>query len=169
MGVKQKSCISGLVMSSGRLTVLSAVLSAALSIAALTLALPAHAIDFKSVGIAPAVLYDAPSEKGRKTFVAPRGMPVEVVLTYGDWTKIRDAGGDLSWIESKLLSAKRMVVVTAASAKIHAAADESSPLVFAADRGVLLELSEPIASGWLKIRHRDGVAGFLKATDAWGD
>ena len=165
MGGIRKSSLSVLAMSSARCTVLSA----AISTAALMLALPAHAIDFKSVGNAPAVLYDAPSEKGRKTFVAPRGMPVEVVLSYGDWAKVRDAGGDLSWIESKSLAAKRMVVVTAVSGKIHAAADDSSPLVFAADRGVLLELSEPVASGWLKVRHRDGVAGYLKATDAWGD
>jgi SH3-like domain-containing protein len=129
----------------------------------------AYAIDFKSVGSAPAILYDAPSDKGRKTFVAPRGMPVEVVLSYGDWTKVRDAGGDLSWVESKLLTPKRTVVITAANSKVHAAADETSPLVFTADRGVVLELSEPIASGWLKVHHHDGVAGFVKATEAWGD
>lgn len=140
-----------------------------LATAVMGFAYNAYAIDFKSVGSAPAVLYDAPSEKGRKTFVAPRGMPVEVVLSYGDWTKVRDAGGDLSWVESKLLTSRRTVVITAANGKVHASADETSPVVFTVDRGVVLELSEPIASGWLKVRHRDGVAGFVKATEAWGD
>lgn len=129
----------------------------------------AHALEFKSVGAAPAVLYDAPSEKGRKVFVAPRGMPVEVVLTYGEWTKVRDAAGDLSWIESKVLTPKRTVVVSAANAKIRAVADETGPTIFSADRGVLLELSEPGASGWLKVRHRDGQAGFVKASEVWGE
>ena len=129
----------------------------------------AHAVDFKSVGAAPAVLYDAPSEKGRKVFIAPRGMPVEVVLLYNDWSKVRDAGGDLAWVESKQLNARRMLVVTTASAKLRAAADDSAPLVLTAERGVLLELADPVASGWLKVRHRDGVSGFVKATDVWGD
>jgi len=45
----------------------------------------ASAIDFKTVGAAPAILYDAPSAKGGKMFIAPPGMPVEVVLGYGEW------------------------------------------------------------------------------------
>ncbi|HEY8102673.1 MAG TPA: hypothetical protein VIF82_18190, partial [Burkholderiaceae bacterium] len=57
----------------------------------------AHAIDFKSVGAAPAILYDAPSLRGKKVFIAPRNMPVEVVFTYGEWSKVRDVVGDLSW------------------------------------------------------------------------
>ena len=78
-------------------------------------AAPTYALDFKSVGAAPAVLYDAPSEKGRRVFVAPRGMPVEVVLTYGEWSKVRDAAGTLSWVMSKSLAAKRNVVVNVAT------------------------------------------------------
>lgn len=129
----------------------------------------AHAIDFRSVGAAPAVMYDAPSDKGRKVFVAPRGMPVEVVLSYGEWIKVRDAGGDLAWIESRALVPKRMLVVTAVNGKIHAGADDAAPLAMTADRGVLLELADPVSSGWVKVRHRDGGGGFIKATDVWGE
>jgi SH3-like domain-containing protein len=141
----------------------------AISLAALS-ATAAHALEFKSVGSAPAILYDAPSEKGRKVFVAPRGMPVEIVLTYGEWSKVRDAAGDLSWIESKVLTHRRNVVVHVASAKVRSSADDAAALVFAAEKGVLLELSEPtIASVWLKVRHRDGQSGYVKAVDVWGD
>ena len=128
-----------------------------------------QAVEFRSVGATPAVMYDAPSEKGRKVFIAPRGMPVELVLSYGEWAKVRDAGGDLAWIDSKHLSSKRMLVVSAATARLRAAADDGAPIVLTAERGVLLELSDPVASGWLKVRHRDGVAGFVKATEVWGD
>ena len=145
----------------------SAVLLAAA--AAIMLAPAAHAADFKSVGAAPAVMYDAPSERGRKVFVAPRGMPVEVILTYGEWVKVRDVSGDLSWVEGKALDARRHVVVNVAGARVRAAADEASPVVFSADRGVLLELAEPISSGWVKVRHRDGQGGYIRAADVWGD
>ena len=56
-------------------------------IAGLSLMLAAassHAFDFKTVGAAPVVLYDAPSTKGGKLFVVPRGAPIEVVLAYGE-------------------------------------------------------------------------------------
>lgn len=133
------------------------------------LAKNALALDFKSVGAAPAIMYDAPSEKGRRVYVAPRGMPVEVVLTYGEWSKVRDAAGTLSWISSKALTPKRMLVVSAANARIFTSADEASPVVFSADKNVLLELIEGPANGWIKVRHRDGQSGYIKAGDVWGD
>jgi SH3-like domain-containing protein len=128
----------------------------------------ANAIEFKSIGSDPAVAYDAPGAKGRKVFVVPRGMPVETILTYGDWTKVRDAGGDLYWLESKALVPKRMLVVKAPNAKIHASADDGSALVFSADKGVLLEWTEPAASGWIKVKHRDGQSGYAKVSEIWG-
>ena len=142
---------------------------------AVTLALAAgaaQALEFKSVGAAPAIFYDAPSAKGKKVFVAPRGMPVEVVLTYGEWTKVRDAGGDLSWVESSALTSKRTLVTTAANAKVRATPDDNGAQVFSCDKGVLLELAEPAApsvAGWLKVKHRDGQAGYVRLADVWGD
>lgn len=141
----------------------------ALAAGLLSAASAAHALEFKSVGAAPAVLYDAPSAKGRKVFVAPRGMPVEIILTYGAWTKVRDTGGDLTWVESKYLAPKRNVIVTAASARVRTAAEESAPLVFTAEKGVLLELVETVAGGWTKVRHRDGQTGFVRAAEVWGE
>ncbi len=129
----------------------------------------AHALEFKSVGAKPAIMYDAPSERSRKVFVAPRGMPVEVVLTYGDWSKVRDVAGDLSWVDSKMLTPKRSLVVRVANTKARAAADDNAALVFSAERSVLLELVEPATSGWVKVKHRDGPVGYIKAADVWGE
>ncbi len=127
-----------------------------------------QAFDFKTVGATPVILYDAPSLKGTKLFVAPRGMPVEVVLSYGDWVKVRDVNGDLAWTEAKGLSARRAVVAKVAGAKVRANADESAMTVMTLDKGVLLELVDPQVTTWVKVRHRDGLVGFVKATDVWG-
>ena len=140
------------------------------AVLAATLAAPmAQSAEFKSVGASPAILYDAPSERGRRVFVAPRGMPVEVVLSYGEWTKVRDVAGDLSWVEAKALDNRRHVLVSVPGARVRASADEAGAVVFTADKGVLLELAEPISSGWVKVRHRDGQGGYIRATDIWGD
>jgi SH3-like domain-containing protein len=128
----------------------------------------AHALEFRAVGAAPVILYDAPSAKGGKLYVAPRGMPVEVILTYGTWTKVRDMTGDLSWVESKDLLTRRNVIVRVANAKIRASADESAPLVFTADKNVLLEMAETVTGGWLKVKHRDGQIGYVQVSEVWG-
>ncbi len=128
----------------------------------------AQALEFRSVGASPVILYDAPSAKGAKLAVAPRGMPLEVVFTSGAWSKVRDVSGEMSWVESKDLITRRSVVVRAANAKIRATADESAPLVFSADKHVLLEMAEPAAGGWVKVKHRDGQLGFVKINEVWG-
>jgi len=127
-----------------------------------------QALDFKSVGAAPVILYDAPSVKGGKLYVAPRGMPLEIVLSYGEWVKVRDASGDMAWTEAKGLSAKRTVVVRAANVKVRAAADDAAAPVFTADKGVLLEMTEAAGAGWIKVRHRDGVSGYVRSSEIWG-
>ncbi|MGZ3183247.1 MAG: SH3 domain-containing protein [Telluria sp.] len=128
----------------------------------------AHAIDFKAVGPAPVILYDAPSQKGNKLYIAPRGMPVEVVLTYGDWSKVRDYMGDLAWTETRNLSGKRALVVRNPKAAVHAEDNEDSAVLYTADRGVILELADPQVSSWVKVRHHDGTVGYIKAQDVWG-
>lgn len=129
----------------------------------------AQAAEYKSVGANPAVMYNAPSERGRKVFIAPSGMPVEVILTQSGWSKVRDATGDLSWIEATALTSKRNVVVTAATIKLYANAANDAVVLATIDKGVLLELLAPAASGWVRLQHRDGPAGFAKAADVWGE
>lgn len=129
----------------------------------------AQALDFKTIGSNPAVMYDTPSERGRKVFVAPRGMPVEVVLTYGEWTKVRDATGDLSWVQSKMLTSKRNIVINVPNTKVYMAAEETASVVFTADKSVVLELIEPTTTGWLKVKHRDGQSGYVRAASVWGE
>ena len=128
----------------------------------------AAAFDFKTVGAHAVILYEAPSTRSGKLYVAPSGMPVEVVLSYGDWVKIRDAAGDMAWTEAKSLSAKRNVIVRVASARVRSAPDENAPVVMTAEKNVLLELVDPEAGNWVRVRHRDGTSGYVKASDIWG-
>lgn len=140
-------------------------------IAGLSLMLAAassHAFDFKTVGAAPVVLYDAPSTKGGKLFVVPRGAPLEVVLAYGEWLKVRDVNGEMAWTEAKGLTAKRNVIARVANLKVRATPDDAAAAVFTADKGVLMEVTEVAAGGWIKVRHRDGLVGYVKNAEIWG-
>jgi len=131
------------------------------------LALPAWALDYLAVAEA-AALYDAPSQKARPLHVIARGTPVEQVVAVEGWVKVRDQKGDLAWIEKRLLSDKRTVIVRAERAQVHTAGDDKAALVFEAERDVVLELVEPAVAGWARVKHRDGQQGFVKAAQVWG-
>lgn len=137
------------------------------ALAALAAAAPALALEYRSVA-APAILYDAPSDQGRKLFVIAKQTPVEVVVSLDKWVKVRDMGGGLTWIERSRLSDHRTVQVSAARATIRQKPEETAPPVFEANRDVVLDLAEPPAAGWVKVRHRDGASGYVRVTDVWG-
>ena len=128
----------------------------------------ASALDYRSVDVPAAILYDAPSQKGKKLYLIKAQTPVEVVVRLDGWLKVRDAEGTLAWIESKAVSEKRHVVVTAPRAVIRKEAKDDAVVAFEADKWVALELVEAGPSGWVHVRHRDGASGFVKATQVWG-
>lgn len=141
---------------------------AAAALLALAAALPAAAAEFRSIGERAAILYDAPSLKADRVFVASRGHPFEVLVKLDQWTKVRDAGGEVAWVENKALGDRRSAMVSVPVADVRAAPDAKSALVFEAYRQVLLELLEPPAEGWVKVRHRDGQQGYARAAHLWG-
>jgi SH3-like domain-containing protein len=144
-----------------------------LALAGLIFSFSAHALEFRSVAPAKAILYDAPSKEASKLFILSAGYPVEVIVNLGDWIKVRDQLGSLSWIENKSLSSKRMVLVIAKT-DVKLSEDTASALVATVEKDVVLELVLPnqdspaIKNGWVKVKHRDGITGFVQASSLWG-
>lgn len=139
-----------------------------LALLSLVFSFSAYALEFRSVVPPKAVLYDAPSKEASKLFILSGGYPVEVIVNLGDWTKVRDQLGSLSWIENKQLSSRRMVLVIAKT-DIRMAEDATSALLATVDKDVLLELVSPgIKNGWVKVKHRDGIIGFVQISSIWG-
>ena len=132
------------------------------------LAAPVLAIDYRSVDVPAAILYDSPSLKGKKLYLIKAQTPVEVVVRLEGWFKVRDAEGTLAWLEAKQLSERRTLVVTAARAEIRQADKAEAAVLAELDKWVAVEFIEPAAPGWAKVRHRDGVTGFVRATQVWG-
>lgn len=128
---------------------------------------PAAALDYRSV-VEAAVLYDAPSQQAKPLFVIARGTPVESVVALDAWIKVRDVKGDLAWIEKRLLTERRTVLVTADRAQVRTQADEKATIVFEAEKDVVLELLDAAPAGWAKVRHRDGLQGYIRALQVWG-
>lgn len=128
----------------------------------------ALALEFRSIAANATILYDAPSLKAKRLYLASQYYPVEVVVDLEDWNKVRDSHGDLIWVEKKQLSDKRTVLVTAPLADIRQTPDAKGQIVFQAEQNVALELIEVANPGWVKVRHRDGQSGFVSISQVWG-
>lgn len=130
--------------------------------------LSASAAEFRSVDAQAAILYDAPSAKGKKLYLIKPLTPVEVLVKLDGWVKVRDAEGTLAWVQARALTEKRMLVVTSPKGEIRQAERPDAPLVAELDKWVAVELIEPGVAGWAKVRHRDGATGYMRLTQVWG-
>ena len=103
---------------------------------------------------------------------APAGRCVVITRPEGESQRlaalIRDAGGELAWIENRNLNERRTVLVKPALADVRASADDKAPLVFQAEQNVVLDLNDLSGTGWARVTHRDGQSGYIKVTAVWG-
>lgn len=128
----------------------------------------AQALDFRSIEAPVAILYDSPSQKGKKLYLIRGQTPVEMVVTVEGWRKVRDAEGTLAWTEARNLGERRTLIVTAASAEIRPCDKTDAPAVAVLEKWVVVDFVEPASPGWTRVRHRDGVAGCVRNTQVWG-
>lgn len=126
------------------------------------------AAEFRSIGDRPAILYDAPASRATKMHVLGAYQPVEVVIKLDKWSKVRDVSGEFAWVDNTLLSDRRLVVVQAERGEVRKSAAATAPLAFEVRRSVVLEVTGPLADGYLPVRHRDGSAGFIAVSQIWG-
>lgn len=127
------------------------------------------ALEYRSVGVHPAICYDLPQATSKKLAIAGRGMPLEIVIDNGDWVKVRDSAGKMSWLESKSLEKRRTLLVSVPLAEVRLSPDPAAAVLFKVAQNVLLELKQNTETGWLEIRHPDGISGFIRSADVWGE
>lgn len=128
----------------------------------------ASALDFRSVAVNKAVLFDAPSAQAKKLYLLWQGYPVEVIVNLGDWIKVRDNQGGLTWIEAKNLSPKRTVIVVQGPTELRESADVAAKVLSHLEKDVVLDFVELAPGGWVKVKHRDGLTGYVQASTVWG-
>ena len=125
--------------------------------------------EFRSVASSKTILYEAPSATTKRVYLVDEGYPLEIIVNLGDWLKVRDPYGTLSWAESKNLQSKRTVIVKVDKANIYKDPESKSALVATIEKDVVIELSDPlIANGWIKVRYQQDLDGYLQTSQVWG-
>lgn len=147
------------------LPVLATAVFAALGAAAGAAA--AQPIEYRSAGGA-AIVRDQPATEARALYRLHPGTPVEVVVRQDGWMRVRDPEGGLAWVEAGALNNRRTVIVTAERAVVRRQPQTGAAPAFEATRHVVLELLQPAELGWARVRHAEGLEGYVHASEVWG-
>ena len=97
-----------------------------------------------------------------------KGLPVEVILEYEVWRKIRDSAGDEGWVHQSLLSGKRTGMLQTKKALVEIKEDpkEGSKVTAKAEPNTIV-LVEKCLKEYCHIA-RMGYEGWLEKYHIWG-
>lgn len=127
----------------------------------------ASALEYRSMAD-HSIVYDAGSKESRPLFILMRGTPVEVIVNLERWIKVREASGGIGWVERSALSERKQLIVVVPQLEVRQSAEPASPVVGTVARDVLLEWVDGPIAGMLKVRHPDGLTGFVPVKAVWG-
>ena len=95
-----------------------------------------------------------------------RDLPVKVVQVLGLWRKVEDPSGTQGWMHVRLLSDTPTAIVTATTAPMREAANDSARILYRAGKGVVGRLAS-CRDGWCGF-DVGGQRGYIRASDIWG-
>lgn len=112
-----------------------------------------------------------PSTDHRVAFVFVKaGLPVEVVQTFNNWRRIRDATGDEGWVFHSLLSSRRTALVMpwkeGDPIALKKRGSENAATLALLDHGVLVDVVS-CDGDWCHVSGK-GFGGYVRQTLLWG-
>lgn len=94
-------------------------------------------------------------------------LPMKVIESYPNWRKVVDPDGATGWIQANLLSDTHTAVVRGGDVRqMHAQANESSPVAWRVEAGVVGRVTE-CGNGWCKFNVK-GRMGYIEMSALWG-
>ena len=121
-----------------------------------------------SIAAGRAMMRTGPGRNYPGTWLYVRAdLPIRVVEIYRNWRRVQDPDGTTGWMLVNLLSDQRTAIVRGEAARpLHEAPDESSPVRFRVEPGVVGRVSR-CAGGWCHFEVR-GRGGYIRIDQTWG-
>jgi SH3-like domain-containing protein len=122
---------------------------------------------FASLRVDPVNLRTGPGTRYPVEWVyQKKGLPVEVTATFDVWRRVRDADGTEGWVQERMLTQRRTVLVTGAVRTLRSAPETGAKVVARAEPGVIAGLLD-CKGGWCRIETQN-IKGWLPRADLWG-
>jgi SH3-like domain-containing protein len=141
---------------------------AGLALCVLMLAAAANAGTWLSQKHDRASLREGPGFSHRILWVyRHKGYPFQLIASYGNWRRVRDADGIAGWMHVTMLTTRRTVLVTGKTrAPIRAGARADAPVIDYAEPGAIARL-KACAAHACRI-DQDGIDGWIAKARLWG-
>jgi SH3-like domain-containing protein len=113
-----------------------------------------------------------PGTKYKVSWVLGKGYPLMMLKRSGDWYRVRDFEGTIGWVHRSVVNrTPHMIIKVHKNSKkrinIRSGPGTTYRIVAKAYYGVVFKTIEQKA-GWAKVRHEDGMEGWIKRSLLWG-
>jgi SH3-like domain-containing protein len=127
---------------------------------------PSH---FASLRVSEVNLRSGPGTKYAIQYVYHhQGLPVEIIGQYDVWRKIRDWQGSVGWVQMRMITPARTVIIKGDTRTIYRDPARDSPALAKLEPGVVAKLLE-CSNAWCKIEtEKQGIKGWLLRSEVWG-
>jgi SH3-like domain-containing protein len=95
-----------------------------------------------------------------------RDWPVQVIAQFDHWRRVRDWEGTEGWVQEKMITSRREVIVTGGIHGLRQAPDLGAALVARAEPGVMARFEE-CRGDWCRITAGD-ITGWVQRGEIWG-
>ena len=95
-----------------------------------------------------------------------KGMPVEIIAQFEHWRKVREPEGSEGWIQERMLTDQRTVMITSTIRSLHREPSAASGIVARAEPGVVATLLE-CRGEWCRI-NADRLTGWVRRGEIFG-
>lgn len=123
---------------------------------------------FVSMGSGEAFVRTGPGKKYPvKWTLKKKSLPVEIILEFENWRKIRDHEGGEGWVHSSLVSGRRTAFVTGEDlVDLYSKSKESSRIVVKMEPGAIVNI-DSCDGLWCKVKAA-GYKGYIRQPRLWG-
>ena len=108
-----------------------------------------------------------PSSKKAILWEYGKGFPLQILATKGNWYKVTDFEKDVGWVFRKLVGRTPHMIVKKKRVNIRSGPGSKYKLIGKANYGVVFKTLEQ-RKGWAKIKHENGLTGWVRRDLVWG-
>jgi SH3-like domain-containing protein len=96
-----------------------------------------------------------------------KDMPVQIIAQFEHWRRIRDWEGTVGWVQERMVTGKRTVVVNKGGVRpLHNQPDPAAPIIARVEPGVIARLAQ-CRGQWCRVE-TDDASGWMRRGDVWG-
>jgi len=133
----------------------------------------AHAgIEMVSIAKEGVNMRSGPGTKYAIVWELGKGFPLRVIGSKGNWLKVVDFEKDEGWVYKPLVTKRPHLIVkvqknTAKKINVRSGPGRQYKVIGMAYYGVVFKTMKR-GNGWVKVRHEDGLTGWVKRSLLWG-